>query len=176
VAYALLTQQTYPSWLYPVTKGATTIWERWDGIKPDGSLQDAAMNSFNHYAYGAVGAWMYSVVAGIDLDPAEPGYKHVVIRPQPGGGLTRAAASLKSMHGEIASAWSVDGGTFALNVTVPANTHATVRIPASAADLVREGGQPLAQAAGIRSVRAESGAVLVEVGSGKYAFTCPAGR
>ena len=106
-AYALLMQKTYPSWLYPVTRGATTIWERWDGIRPDGSMQDPGMNSFNHYAYGAIGAWMYSVVAGIDLDPAEPGYKHVLIQPQPGGGLTKASASLRSMYGEIVSSWSI---------------------------------------------------------------------
>ena len=73
-------RKEYPSWLYPVTKGATTIWERWDGIKPDGSFQDAGMNSFNHYAYGAVGEWMYRVMAGLDIDEAMPGYKHIVDR------------------------------------------------------------------------------------------------
>src|SRR5690606_23424853 len=82
VAYDLLNQKTYPSWLYPVTMGATTIWERWDGIKPDSTFQDKGMNSFNHYAYGAIGEWLYSVVAGIDVDPKEPGYKHVLIQPQ----------------------------------------------------------------------------------------------
>ena len=81
VAYRLLNQEAYPSWLYPVKQGATTIWERWDGIKPDGSFQDAGMNSFNHYAYGAVGDWLYQVVAGIDVDPDAPGYKRVLITP-----------------------------------------------------------------------------------------------
>jgi alpha-L-rhamnosidase len=173
VAYALLTQQTYPSWLYPVTRGATTIWERWDGIRPDGSMQDPGMNSFNHYAYGAIGAWLYSVVAGIDLDLSEPGYKHVLIQPRPGGGLTRASASLHSMHGEIASSWSIDAGVFSLNVRVPPNTHASIRLPRARQDQVREGGQAVAQAGGVRSVRSDGDTVVVEVGSGRYTFTSP---
>jgi len=176
VAYGLLTQKTYPSWLYPVTKGATTIWERWDGIKPDGSLQDPGMNSFNHYAYGAVGAWLYSVVAGLDLDPAEPAYKHILIQPRPGGGLTSASAVLQSMHGEIASAWTLENGALTLNVTVPANTHASVRIPGAKEAAVKEGGAAVGQAPGVRSVRADGDSVVVEVGSGKYSFTCPAAR
>ena len=100
-AYLLLNRKEYPSWLYPVTKGATTIWERWDGIKEDGSFQDAGMNSFNHYAYGAIGEWMYSVVAGIGIDEAKPGYKHVVIAPRPGGELTYAKAAVESVYGRV---------------------------------------------------------------------------
>ena len=88
VAYALLHQQTWPSWLYAVTQGATTIWERWDGYTEQNGFQDPGMNSFNHYAYGAIGAWLYGTVAGIEVDPAQPGYKHTILRPQPGGGLT----------------------------------------------------------------------------------------
>src|SRR5581483_5303890 len=99
-AYMLLNRTEYPSWLYPITKDATTIWERWDGIRPDGSFQDKGMNSFNHYAYGAIGEWMYRVIAGIEIDPAEPGYKHVLIQPHPGGGLTSTKASVHSMYGE----------------------------------------------------------------------------
>ncbi len=83
-AYALLKQTTWPSWLYSVTQGATTIWERWDGWTHDKGFQDPGMNSFNHYAYGAVGAWMYAVIGGIDLDPEQPGYKHIIMRPNPG--------------------------------------------------------------------------------------------
>ena len=94
VAYLLLNREEYPSWLYPVKQGATTIWERWDGQKPDGTFQDVGMNSFNHYAYGAIGEWMYRVVAGLEIDPREPGYKHVLVQPQPGGGLTSAEARL----------------------------------------------------------------------------------
>ena len=128
-AYLLLNRTQYPSWLYPVTKGATTIWERWDGIKPDGTVQDPGMNSFNHYAYGAIGDWMYSVVAGIGIDEARPGYKHVVIAPRPGGGLTYAKASVHSVYGRVASGWEISSGRFVLNVEIPANATATVRLP-----------------------------------------------
>ena len=89
-AYLLLNRDEYPSWLYPVKQGATTIWERWDSQKPDGSFQDSSMNSFNHYAYGAIGEWMYRVMAGIETDESAPGYKHVLIQPRPGGGFTRS--------------------------------------------------------------------------------------
>ncbi len=170
LAYELLNQESYPSWLYPVKKGATTIWERWDGIKPDGSFQDAGMNSFNHYAYGAIGDWMYRVVAGIDTAADAPGYKHILIRPQPGGGLTHVRASLRTLYGEIVSAWQLTDADFRLQVTVPPNTRATVRIPASDLAQVTEGGQPLAAAAGIRSAQVTEGAVVVEVGAGRYEF------
>ena len=95
-AYLLLNREDYPSWLYPVKQGATTIWERWDGQKPDGSFQDKGMNSFNHYAYGAVGDWMYRDMAGIDIDPADPGYKHLLVHPMPGGGFTSVKAAHES--------------------------------------------------------------------------------
>jgi alpha-L-rhamnosidase len=128
-AYLLLNRTEYPSWLYPVTKGATTIWERWDGIKPDGTFQSASMNSFNHYAYGAIGNWMYSVVAGLAIDEKEPGYKHILIQPQPGGGLTFAKASIESMYGRVASDWKVDGNKMTLQIEIPPNTSATVLLP-----------------------------------------------
>ena len=111
-AYALLKQTTWPSWLYSVTQGATTIWERWDGWTHDKGFQDQAMNSFNHYAYGAVGAWMYAVIGGIDLDPEQPGYKHIIMRPQPGGGLTYAKTGLHSMYGLIRSEWTLENQNF----------------------------------------------------------------
>ena len=87
------------------------------------------MNSFNHYAYGAIGDWMYSVVAGIGIDEARPGYKHVVIAPRPGGGLTYAKASVHSVYGRVASGWEISSGRFVLNVEIPANATATVRLP-----------------------------------------------
>jgi len=170
VAYHLLNQDTYPSWLYPITKGATTIWERWDGIKPDGSFQDPGMNSFNHYAYGAIGEWLYSVVAGLDGDPEEPGYKHLRIQPQPGGGLTYARAALETMYGPAASAWEFTGGQFRLEVTVPPNTHATVRLPHATLAQVTESGRALAAADGVARALQEGEAVIVEVGSGRYRF------
>ncbi len=170
VAYELLNQESYPSWLYPVKKGATTIWERWDGIKPDGSFQDAGMNSFNHYAYGAIGEWLYRVVAGIEVDPAEPGYKHVLFQPQPGGGLTSARATLHTLFGQVASSWELSEQDFRLSVAVPPNTRATLRLPAGTLDQITEGGQPLATGNGILSARLEDGNALIEVGSGNYEF------
>jgi alpha-L-rhamnosidase len=171
LAYELLNQESYPSWLYPVKKGATTIWERWDGIKPDGSFQDAGMNSFNHYAYGAIGEWLYRVVAGLEIDADQPGYKHVLIQPRPGGGLTQARAALQSMYGEIVSAWQLSETGLRLQVSLPPNTHATLRLPASDLAQVSEGGQPLGQAPGMTEAHLEGGAVVVQVGSGHYDFT-----
>jgi alpha-L-rhamnosidase len=170
VAYELLNQESYPSWLYPAKKGATTIWERWDGIKPDGSFQDAGMNSFNHYAYGAIGEWLYRVVAGIELNPAEPGYKHVLFQPQPGGGLTYARATLDSPYGLVTSAWELTEADFHLSITVPPNAHATVRLPAQTLDAVTEGGQPLTAGNGILSAHVAGDMAIVEVGSGNYEF------
>ncbi len=171
VAYDLLNQDTYPSWLYPITMGATTIWERWDGIKPDGSFQDAGMNSFNHYAYGAIGDWLYRVVAGLEVDPEEPGYKHVRIQPQPGGGLSYARGALNTMYGLTASAWEIADGVFRLDVTIPPNTHATVSLPHATLAQVTESGQTLDAAEGVARAYQENGAVMVEVGSGQYSFS-----
>jgi len=170
VAYDLLNQDTYPSWLYPITRGATTIWERWDGIKPDGSFQDAGMNSFNHYAYGAIGAWLYRVVAGLEADPEAPGYKHVRIQPRPGGGLTYARAALNTMYGVTASAWELADGRFRLDVTVPPNAHATVRLPHATLARVTEGGVALRVGNGVTRTLQEGEDVIVEVGSGQYRF------
>ncbi len=128
-AYTLLNQQTWPSWLYAVTQGATTIWERWDGWTQENGFQTPEMNSFNHYAYGAIGAWLYNTVAGIEIDPAAPGYKHAILCPQPGGGLTYARAALDTVYGRLASAWKLDGSTFTYDIVVPPNTTATVRLP-----------------------------------------------
>ncbi|MDR2274583.1 MAG: glycoside hydrolase family 78 protein [Sphingobacterium sp.] len=129
VAYDLLMQESYPSWLYPVKMGATTIWERWDGIKPDGSFQTPDMNSYNHYAYGAIGDWMYRTIAGINSVASEPGYKSIVIAPKPGGKLKHASAELETVYGPIKSAWSLENEILKLEVTIPANTKAKVILP-----------------------------------------------
>ncbi len=129
VAYRLLFQKEYPSWLYPISRGATTIWERWDGIKPDSSLQTPMMNSFNHYAYGAIGDWLYTTVAGIRHDETAPGYKHIHLRPQPGGPLSRASAQYESMYGTIACRWEIRDGKILLEVTIPPNTTADILLP-----------------------------------------------
>ncbi len=130
VAYLLLHQKQWPSWLYAVTQGATTIWERWDGWTHDKGFQDVGMNSFNHYAYGAIGAWLYAAVAGIDVDPDRPAYKHIRLAPQPGGQLTSARGTLESPHGRIVSAWKIRPGRFEWEVVVPPNTTtATAPLP-----------------------------------------------
>jgi len=173
-AYALLSREEYPSWLYPVTQGATTIWERWDGQKPDGTFQDPSMNSFNHYAYGAIGDWMYRVMAGIDTDEAAPGYKHALIRPRPGGGFTSVKAAHETMYGKVGSAWTLEGGRFTLDVDVPPNTTATVRLPGARVEGATESGRPLATGNGITGVRQDADAVVVDVGSGHYSFASAA--
>ena len=128
------------------------------------------MNSFNHYAYGAIGDWMYRVVAGIELDEAAPGYKHILIQPRPGGGLTHASASVKSGYGLVASDWEIADGKLTLKVEVPANTTATVRLPNAKLEEVSEGGKPLAGRTDISKARQAEDAVALDVGSGKYVF------
>jgi alpha-L-rhamnosidase len=129
LAYKLLFNTKYPSWLYAVTMGATTIWERWDGIKPDGSFQDVGMNSFNHYAYGAIGNWLYQKVAGIQSSSANPGYKEIIIKPEPSDKLKFAKATLNSMYGTIESGWKWENDTLKMKVIIPPNTSAKVYIP-----------------------------------------------
>lgn len=172
-AYALLNRETFPSWLYPVKRGATTIWERWDGLKPDGSFEDAAMNSFNHYAYGAVGEWMYTVIGGINIDPDEPGYKHILIHPQPGGGLSRAAASHATPYGKVTSRWQLARGQLELAVVIPPNTTATIVLPGTQGRPVSEGGKPLREDAFIHNIRREDDETAIEVRSGQYLFRYP---
>ncbi|WP_233095871.1 alpha-L-rhamnosidase [Alicyclobacillus sp. SO9] len=130
-AFQLLLQQEYPSWLYPITRGATTIWEHWDGIKPDGTFWSDDMNSFNHYAYGSIGEWLYRVVAGIDTDETQPGFKHSIIRPRPSKELSWIRASVATMYGVVKSEWkwTEPEQRFELFVQVPANTTATVVFP-----------------------------------------------
>ncbi len=173
-AFQLLTQRTYPSWLYPITRGATTMWERWDGIRPDSSFEDPGMNSFNHYAFGAVGDWMYQNIGGIDVDPAAPGYRRSRIAPRPGAGLTSASASLETVYGTLQSAWKLERQQFVLEVTVPANTSAEVTLWDARVDQVQEGGVSLNARDGVRAARQRGTDVVVEVGSGRYRFTVAA--
>ncbi len=128
MAYKLFLRKEFPSWLYPVSKGATTIWERWEGIQVDGTPGPAHMNSYNHYAYGAVGNWMYSNICGIKCDEEKPGYKHIVFAPQVGEELEYATAGLESPYGAIVSSWEKQGDTVKYVFTVPANTTATICI------------------------------------------------
>jgi alpha-L-rhamnosidase len=171
LAYTLLLQKTYPSWLYPVTMGATTIWERWDGQKPDSTFQTPGMNSFNHYAYGAIGDWMYRVMAGLDTYEDGVGYKHSMIKPHIGGGFTHVAASLETYYGMLSCAWQVKGSDLTMDIEIPANTTATVFVPADDEADILEGGKMLSLVKDIQVTGKETGYVVLKVGSGKYYFT-----
>lgn len=164
-AYMLLMREEYPSWLYPVTMGATTIWERWDGQKPDSTFQTPGMNSFNHYAYGAIGDWLYKHVAGIQIDENQPGYKHFYVAPHPGGGLRSARASLESMYGTMVSGWNLEEGNLNMEVEIPPNASATLQVPGEAASIFLNGE---ALESGERSYQCMDGYVAIPLGSGSY--------
>jgi alpha-L-rhamnosidase len=171
-AYRVFLQDTFPSWLFSVTQGATTIWERWDGWTPQKGFQNPAMNSFNHYSLGSCGEWMFDTVAGIGLDPAQPGFHHILIHPQPGGNLTWAAGTFDSIHGRIISKWALDGQKLTLHVTIPINTTATIELPTTDPASVRESGQEISAAPGITAQPDATGPAQYLVGSGDYTFTC----
>ncbi|MHC4694304.1 MAG: family 78 glycoside hydrolase catalytic domain, partial [Planctomycetota bacterium] len=173
VAYRLLNNETFPSWGYSIKNGATTIWERWDGWTEDKGFQDPGMNSFNHYAFGSVGRWMFGVVAGIDTDG--PGYKRIIIDPQPGGGFSYAKASYESIHGQVKSFWEIKDSRFTLKITIPANTTATVYVPAAKPESVAESGIPAAMSEGVKFLQMEAGKAVYEVGSGDYVFVSEGG-
>ena len=169
-AYNLIQQTTYPSWLYEVNAGATTVWERWDGIETNGSYEDPEQNSFNHYAFGSCGEWLYDTVAGIDIDPTATGYRKFIIHPQSGGTVTSASASYASMSGAIACNWSSGNGGFLLNVVIPANTTATVYVPTTDASQVLESDGSASSATGVTFVGMSGGSAVYTVQSGSYSF------
>jgi alpha-L-rhamnosidase len=171
-AYRLLLQDTFPSWLFSVRQGATTIWERWDGWTPARGFQNPIMNSFNHYSLGSCGEWMFDQVAGIGADPEQPGFKHIIIHPRPGGKITHAEGSYDSIHGKISTKWAISNGTFSLDVSIPPNTTATVEFPVSDAASLQEGGRTIAVNAGMKIEKSPDGLVQVQIGSGDYSFTC----
>lgn len=166
LAYALLERKKYPSWLYPVTKGATTIWERWDGIKPDGTFQNTGMNSFNHYAYGAIGHWMYSRVAGLGQAPGSVGYKRLLLQPTPGGTLTWANASLRTPNGMAESGWGKTAAGLHITATVPSGSTARLRLPGAVGKTVLENGKVVESG----RLEKEAGNMWVELGPGVYVF------
>ncbi len=172
VAYKLLLQETYPSWLYSVNAGATTIWERWNSYNSEtGQFGDVGMNSFNHYSLGSVAEWMYGYSAGILYDENEPGYQHFTVRPEQGGGLDYVNCTFESVYGTIVSNWRyLDATTLQMEVTVPANTTATVSVPTVDADSVTESGQHAGAAEGVTFVAYENGRAVYEVGAGVYQF------
>ncbi|WP_315792969.1 family 78 glycoside hydrolase catalytic domain [Paenibacillus sp. BIC5C1] len=172
LAYTLLFQEDYPSWLYQVTQGATTVWEHWDGIREDGSLWSADMNSFNHYAYGAIGEWLYRYVAGINTDEQQPGFRIVHIEPKPGPGLEWVEASFESMYGTVTSNWyRHDNNEMEVRVTIPANTTGTVLLPGADVQTVLENGKAVDQVADIHEIQTQGTDVRIVLGSGSYQFT-----
>ena len=171
LATKLLLNEKYPSWLYPVKMGATTIWERWDGMRPDSSFQTPGMNSFNHYAYGAIGDWLYRVVAGIDIDENAPGYRHIIISPHPVKELGKVQASLLTPLGKVSAVWQPEAGQVIFEVGIPANATATIQIPAEGMGKVKEGGKALWEVFPAGSVEVREGRVFVRTGSGSYRFT-----
>lgn len=170
LAYALLLQKTYPSWLYAVVNGATTIWERWDGWTEDRGFQDPGMNSFNHYAYGAIGTWMVENIAGIQTDGAHPGFKHILLTPRPGGDLTYARGTYHCPYGLIESSWQIAAGTFTWEVVLPPNTTATAYLPADPQSRILVSGLPVENAPGVDAVRRESGYAVLQLQSGHFRF------
>ncbi|TFV96018.1 alpha-L-rhamnosidase [Algoriphagus kandeliae] len=170
-AYRLLQQKTYPSWLYPVINGATTIWERLNSYTiENGFGGNNSMNSFNHYAFGAVGSWMYNYVIGIQR--GEPGFKSFTLTPTPDptGELIWAKGHYDSMYGKIESGWSIEGNKMIYEVTVPANTSATLHLPAISESDITEGGASLDQSKGLKLTGYENGRAIITLGSGKYRF------
>ena len=143
-AYRLLLEKECPSWLYPVTIGATTIWERWDSMLPDGTINPGDMTSFNHYALGAVADWLYQVVAGIR--PAAPGYAEVLFKPTPGPGLDWAKAALDSPHGRIECGWRREGSAYVVDVLVPEGVSATAELPDGTVQVLSSGAHTLTSA------------------------------
>ncbi len=157
-AYDLLLKDDFPSWLYQIRQGATTVWEHWDGLRPDGTMWSPDMNSFNHYAYGAVGDWMYRVIAGIDCSEKEVGYKHSIISPRLGGGFDFVKSSFKSVYGRIVSEWKVGGNKAEILIEIPCNTKSTIRIPDA---------KKIIDADGLK-FEEENGVLSAETGSGIY--------
>ena len=174
VAYRLLFNETFPSWGFSIKQGATSIWERWDGWTPEKGFQDAGMNSFAHYSFGAVYQWMVENIGGIRS--AAPSYKEILIRPELSDKLTSAKVEYRSIHGLIATDWKREENKLRFNVIIPANTKAQVVLPAGSAAELTESGGPLDAAKGVTLVRMDGTNAVLSIGSGKYAFTAPWAR
>ncbi len=171
VAYQLLESRRFPSWIYSIDQGATTIWERWDGYVKGRGFQRWQMNSFNQYAIGSVGEWMHGTIIGINYDEKQPGYRHFVLTPTPGGSLTWAKGSYKAITGKVEVAWKKEGGRLTVEVDVPANTTATLVLPTL--QEVQEGGQPLSANKYVKLLSKKNAQTSLNLASGKYSFTMP---
>jgi alpha-L-rhamnosidase len=171
LAAKLVLDKTFPSWGYEIENGATTLWERWDGFVKDRGFQDPGMNSFDHYAFGAVGEWMMRMLAGIELDPAHPGWSRFTIHPRPCAGVSSLHAERASIRGRIVSGWTLSDGAFELEVAIPANTSATVVLPARDASKLEEGGHPIVDSAPhVKVLSVKDGEATLDVAAGRYKF------
>jgi alpha-L-rhamnosidase len=171
LAYALLHQRSFPSWGYSIVHGATTIWERWDGWTEERGFQSPAMNSFNHYSLGAVGDWLYGRVAGIDQEPDSVAYRRLLLRPTVDGQLTFASARFESPRGRVACGWEVDGDLVQVEVEVPPGVTASLHVPTSDPDSVREGTARPEESSGVGVAGTAPGALVVTLASGRYRFS-----
>ncbi|GAE35996.1 family 78 glycoside hydrolase catalytic domain [Halalkalibacter akibai] len=172
VAYSLLLQDQMPSWLYSVKNGATTVWERWNSYSIEEGFGDVAMNSFNHYAYGAIAEWMYKYAAGISNDEAQPGFKHINLQPNIDKykRLTSVSGEYKSVYGTIKSEWNMKGDTLTYHVSIPANTTATVWLPTTNKNTVKVDGHLIQKHNEVNVVGYEDGKAICQIGSGCYEF------
>lgn len=166
VAYTLFEQEQYPSWLYPVLQGATTMWERWNSYTIENGFGPVDMNSFNHYAYGAIGEWMFSHSLGIQRDEDRPGYKHIILQPKVGGEMSFAKGGFETPYGDVRSGWEKTADGYIYRVTVPANTTASLNLQAESIDDVTV----LKGAEGVGPFRSLKGTVMAELKSGTYEF------
>lgn len=166
VAYTIATQTTQPGWGYMISKGATSIWERWDsdtrgpGMNSEGLLMLA----------GNLEAWFYQTLAGINYDKQQPGFKNIILKPQPVGDLTFAKAKFQSLYGWIHSGWKISNNTFSWNISIPVNTTATIYIPSKNANSIKESERSISKIKGIKFIGMENGAAVYTIGSGKYSF------
>jgi alpha-L-rhamnosidase len=168
VAYRLLLQNTYPSWGYMIEHGATTMWERWNG---DQMMGDPSMNSYNHYAYGAVAEWLYRYAAGIDEWSDDPGFHRIVLHPQFDSTLGEAKATYDSSYGPITSNWKFAGNSIQWDVVIPPNTTGLIYLPGGVATRILEGGKDIRQSAGVSLVLKDTRNAIYEAGAGSYTFT-----
>ncbi len=171
IAYRMIQNTTFPSWGYSIEQGATTIWERWNSYSKDRGFGDVKMNSFNHYSLGACGEWMFRSMLGIETDGA--GFKKITMKPELGEGITWAKGHYDSIHGRIGSDWKIENKTFHWNITVPANTTATVYVPTKDAAAVTESGKPANKADGLKFLRMEKDRAVYQVSAGSYGFVSP---
>jgi alpha-L-rhamnosidase len=164
LAWDLILDRNFPSWMYMIDNGATTIWERWDGYVKGRGFQDPGMNSLNHWALGSVGEWMWRNIMGLNPDENHPGWKHFTVAPRPGGNLSWAKGEYLSVRGRIKSEWEIKNGRFMLDVMVPPNTSATIKLPRAREKKIRLNNNP------VQPDAYTDGTAIFHLESGSYRF------